>query len=510
MATSYDDLIAEILKATEVDSGKSRRVVDEMKPIPKSQVQAPAASNGMPPSMPPPQGGGMPPMPPQIGGGGGTGAPPMPPQGGQPPMPPMPPQGGQAPGQPPMPPGVAPQGVRPQMSPNLARQPQQTQVKFPFESPKAMAMMERAKNADPRSPATMNMYTKRLQEEAIKIETEYQNAKQNSIHGQMVKADQNTWDTVYDMANELSGDPKASQRLADLAITSPKDASSILTQMAEKKYDTSKGTTINVPGQPMDIPNGFYPRDPKKWFAGDPTGGLMDLKDVSKGEQRAVDTVISSELVVDKLNQIRDVINSEEGLPATGWQGALVRMGTDALSPDVKEGDVPLLSSFTNAGEIDRLLEPVTSKIAIQTIGDMRKMSETGGALGNVSNFEVRMVQAAIDSLNPNRGKEEFLGALDNVETMFRRAAYLSMNGEDMSAEARKLGLDPARFMIEQLNKNFPLQEDFLKGMKFEKGNPYNIPGVDSTPPMPVDPNKSINIPTGNVRTYNPVTGRLE
>lgn len=293
----------------------------------------------------------------------------------------------------------------------------------------------------------------------------------------------------YQAALMLTGNPDEAKTLTNLMIGSQEVADQVMLQAAQKKYDTTKASQVNVqmPNQPMNIPDGFYPNDPEAWFRGDPSGGLMNLKDVGKQQKRNVEAIEKGQRVTKFTNDIRRVLD-DKGLPATGFGGAVVRKATGLLDDPNKEGEVGLFDRFTNAGEVDALLEPIKSVIGLQTINQMREMSATGGALGNVSNFEVRVVQAALDSLDPTRDEKPFRKALDNVDTAFARAGYLAKYGDDMVEQANKAGVDPVEYISNNLNKKFPINEEFMKMI----GD-----APDDTPPEMVDPNKPIQIPTG-------------
>ncbi|GAG94490.1 unnamed protein product, partial [marine sediment metagenome] len=79
-------------------------------------------------------------------------------------------------------------------------------------------------------------------------------------------------------------------------------------------------------------------------------------------------------MVTDRTQRIRDKMDDPEGvLPTTGFGGAVVRKFTDALDPPTREGDKSRFGYFTNAGEIDAILEPIKAKIGLQTINQMRQ-----------------------------------------------------------------------------------------------------------------------------------------
>ena len=241
-------------------------------------------------------------------------------------------------------------------------------------------------------------------------------------------------------------------------------------------------------------------------------GNALETKD----NMRRMDTYSSASRIVDQIAGIRSHIANEGVIGSTGGVGGTVRMLTDMITPP-KDGVPGTLSSWTDAGALDRLVDPIISKIGLQTINQMRQMSETGGALGNVSNFEVQMVQAALASLNTGQDKTQFLDNLQIVETAFKRAAYLARNAPTMEAQAREAGVSSYEFMTRQLDELFPINPAFEREMQFvpPPGMVSRSPWEsDGTLPMTVDPNQMINIPTdpdpARARTADEYMAELE
>ena len=340
--------------------------------------------------------------------------------------------------------------------------------------------------------------------------------------------------TVKDAVFTATQDKGLANAFGDISRTDPKTTSKILEQIGEQatrapdkapelvrelisagyepgteefrdmwtKIKMKSGQTINVGKDEPSImeqsllalyKNGKAPKNREAWLAGDTSEGVIDLTDVEKKDERRMEVINSAAMVTDRTDQIRKVMDDPEGiLPTTGGGGALVRKITDALDPPTREGDKSRFAYFTRPGEIDALLEPIKAKIGLQTINQMRQMSATGGALGNVSNFEVRMVQAALDALEPGRGDEGFRSALDNVDLAFNRAAFFANNGQDMVNEANKLGVDPVEFINKELNQRFPLNPEFF-GRISQTPIPWE---ADDTAPQAVVPGATVPIQT--------------
>jgi hypothetical protein len=261
------------------------------------------------------------------------------------------------------------------------------------------------------------------------------------------------------------------------------------------------GQTINI-GKDKPTPEedayaallktGKTPVDVPAFLQGDTSAGVKDLTDVQKQDERRYGVIGDAALLLSHTDNIRQVMEDEDWwAPTTGFGGAVIRKATDMMDKPTREGDKSKFAYFSDAGEVDALLEPIKSKIGLQTINQMRQMSATGGALGNVSNFEVRMVQAALDALEPGRGKEQFSSALDNVDLAFNRSAFFAQNGQDMVDEANKKNVDPVEFINKELNKRFPINPEFYKRIE-RTPIPWE---ADDTLPANVQPGSTMGLP---------------
>lgn len=90
----------------------------------------------------------------------------------------------------------------------------------------------------------------------------------------------------------------------------------------------------------------------------------------------------------------------------------------------------------TPAYDLARTIDTVKANIGFDKLGQMRAMSPTGGALGQVSDFENRLLQSTIANLEQSQTREQFEDNLDRVnqqyiQSMSRlRQAYINDFGE--------------------------------------------------------------------------------
>jgi len=71
----------------------------------------------------------------------------------------------------------------------------------------------------------------------------------------------------------------------------------------------------------------------------------------------------------------------------------------------------------TPARNLRAKLNTVKANLGFQELSKMREMSPTGGALGNVSNIELEMLQSTIESLDQLQSHDEVINALVKIDT---------------------------------------------------------------------------------------------
>lgn len=96
----------------------------------------------------------------------------------------------------------------------------------------------------------------------------------------------------------------------------------------------------------------------------------------------------------------------------------------------------------TTARALDSELDPIRANLSFDRLQQMRDASETGGALGNVTERELAMLQATVASLDTGVDLPTFLDRLDRIERHFM-GAQIAMAGVDpQSEEGRALFRD--------------------------------------------------------------------
>jgi hypothetical protein len=155
-------------------------------------------------------------------------------------------------------------------------------------------------------------------------------------------------------------------------------------------------------------------------------------EEVRKQEQRTSQEQLKKGIVLEDIGRIKSIVDASK-LPTTGFGATFTS-----------------LFKGTGASDIDKILTGVKSQIARETLQEMRDNSPTGGALGNVSNFEVQMLQAAYGSIEQAQSEPEFLFALTRLERIYDEV----VNGSpDFNIDRRNQNQPPSgnigRFKVE-------------------------------------------------------------
>jgi len=93
-----------------------------------------------------------------------------------------------------------------------------------------------------------------------------------------------------------------------------------------------------------------------------------------------------------------------------------------ALSAILGPIESRLPSVFPGAANAEALFDQIVAKGTFSELQNMRSASPTGGALGNVSNFEVQKLEAAFAALKRTQSPKDFKDALDRAVASIEQA----------------------------------------------------------------------------------------
>ena len=167
------------------------------------------------------------------------------------------------------------------------------------------------------------------------------------------------------------------------------------------------GTTVNMPAQVGTIPPGFrviYDEN-RNPVSMEPIPGGPAAAEAASAESAAgaaaANQAQTADIVLDEIGAIKKKI-SDGGLPATGAIGGI-------------------LSNIggTDAGDVRASLDTLKGNIAFSALQQMRDASPTGGALGAISEMELRLLQSTMGSLEQSQSQEQFLRNLNRLEEIY-------------------------------------------------------------------------------------------
>lgn len=159
----------------------------------------------------------------------------------------------------------------------------------------------------------------------------------------------------------------------------------------------------------------------------DDQGNLIGYEPVPGGpEDTSKEDALAAEAKGTSANIVLDEIALAKGLiegqsltsPATGMMGEVAKR-------------VP----GSRADKLENRLETIKANIGFDKLQSMRDASPTGGALGQVSEFENRLLQAVYGSLLQSQDDQELVYNLERLEDIYKRIIHVGIP----EREARRL-----------------------------------------------------------------------
>ncbi len=215
-----------------------------------------------------------------------------------------------------------------------------------------------------------------------------------------------------------------------------------------KQAGKAEGTTVNVGPQGQDF------GDPPKDFvwARNPDGSVALRADPETGFRSPVAIPIAGGPVARKIEAGEEQAAGK--LQQREQKTAIVTEDIDRILGVVENSTIPVtgvgsLLSFvpdTNAKDVASMLDTIKAVTGFDQLNQMRANSPTGGALGQVSELENRLLQAALGSLQQDQSKDQFIFNLKRVKEAYLDALHGTGNrprggvgipdatGDDLSA----------------------------------------------------------------------------
>lgn len=163
----------------------------------------------------------------------------------------------------------------------------------------------------------------------------------------------------------------------------------------------------------------------------DEKGGIGRLEAIPGGEaarkQEAADkkTVLQQQQSQETGSSVANAIDDIDRLMAGAWLPVTGGVGSRIAG-----------ISGTAAHDVSNALSTVKANVSFDKINQMRQASPTGGALGNVTEGEHKLLSSSIAALEQSQSESQFKTNLGRVRAAFER----SVHGRALSAKERKSG----------------------------------------------------------------------
>lgn len=178
--------------------------------------------------------------------------------------------------------------------------------------------------------------------------------------------------------------------------------------------------------------------DPSGYRAVPIPGGPADTSQTEAN--RAANNATKSDVITTAYEKAKDLI----GRSTTG----VVGQGAALYKP-------------SDAAELRRQVKVLTANATIENLNAMRRESKTGGALGNVTEGEGKMLAAAAGAIDPDASPEQFKSALDNYYHTLLRIVNGPETGDQIFRQMQGSGDNGA-----------PQPGQIEDGYRFKGGNP--------------------------------------
>lgn len=200
--------------------------------------------------------------------------------------------------------------------------------------------------------------------------------------------------------------------------------------------DTKGGrviTTPGVPGSPRggvpgQVPSGLptepgtvsqSPQDGQRNFAPGQQAGGVGITELPQSPE-----ALRKQAETDRMRGVQaDVVNNTIGL-------ARDLVGDDQWTTGIS-GSVLSNVPGTDAHTLSQRLDTIRANIGFDKLQAMREASPTGGALGQVSEMENRLLQAVYGSLNQAQSADELGRVLDQVERTYNEIIHKGIPPEE-------------------------------------------------------------------------------
>lgn len=202
--------------------------------------------------------------------------------------------------------------------------------------------------------------------------------------------------------------------------------------------------------------------DPSYQWQEDKDGNIKIIGPVQKGpggkQLSSGDKQLRFETLMSDIQDMRDAVTALKT-----HKGLKRAVGFESYFPSIRGG---------RAASFEANLDNLKNKVGLNALQQMREMSKTGGALGQVSNYENKILQNSIASVELSQSDEQFVENLDkltkyvdNLLAKYQRAYALDSGGGSYALRGQQPkdsgGLDPKAVQMLKQDPSPQAQREF-------------------------------------------------
>jgi len=283
--------------------------------------------------------------------------------------------------------------------------------------------------------ASGNLVNRKRKERGMAAEEEYAMQQQQQAQAAMdeqARVSKVGATQIYQMASEMYGAKKA-QKLADIALNDPERQPEMIKQL-QAAIETQR-----VTGDERQFAQQEEDEQSAAVFRG--------LTDGFGFDEATADAIVHSDIPLENaVKLLREGEKLTADQKALQWRtfqsqanamfeaDSAIKQANKTLDFSDEFGATGLLGSLmkgipeTAAYKLKNSIDTQNAKLAFEELLNMRRQSETGGALGNVSNREIELLYRAFTVLDQGIGKEGFQSNLTDVLQRLERVKFMINN----------------------------------------------------------------------------------
>lgn len=182
---------------------------------------------------------------------------------------------------------------------------------------------------------------------------------------------------------------------------------------------------------PEEVARGLPPKAAP--IEGTETAQKVEATEEAKVTKRQ-NEISAADVIVSSIGRIRESLDRQEKGESLTGAGSL-------------QGIAGALPLATEAGNVYDELNTIRANLGFEQLQKMRDSSPTGGALGPVSDYENRLLQGTVETLNQNRDPDVLKARLERLEVRYRAVMTPSDTDPSKSVaerDAQLLRQDPS------------------------------------------------------------------